>query len=246
MERRQINFNRKTKLDTLTKRILFILTTITSSIIVVSALFILYRGVKPFFTNYLIDGAYYKANFGYFLSGNFWEKGHLYGAGFILINTIYVSLLAIIIATPISVLSALFITKMASKRLKIVLESIIEILSSIPSVVYGLFASVMITGLVKNIANFFNYQSAGGASSLAASLVLAIMIIPTITILSIAAIKTVPESLEHASLALGASKTQTNYKIVLRAASSFIFQGVIIGLGRALGEATAVSMILNF
>ncbi len=243
MERRQVNYNRKTKIDKTVKIVLFILTTITSSIIVVSALFILFRGVQPFFKSYLVGDSYHRANFGYFLFGNFWEKGHLYGAGFILINTIYVSLLALLIATPISVLGALFITKMAPKKVKIFLESVIEILASIPSVIYGLFASVMITGFVKNLASVFNYQTAGGASSLAASFVLAIMIIPTITLLSIAAIKTVPETLEHASLALGASKTQTNYKIVLKASSSFIFQGVIVGLGRAFGEATAVSMV---
>lgn len=243
MERREINFNKKTQFDRFVKITLLILTTMTSSVIVVSALFILYRGIKPFFSSYLMDGVLYKANLSYFFFGNFWEKGHLYGVGFIVINTLYVALLAIIIATPISVLSALFITKMATKRLRRFLESVIEILASIPSVIYGLFASVIITGFVKNLSGFFNYQSAGGASSLAASLVLAIMIIPTITLLSIAAIKTVPRSLELASLALGASQTQTNYKIVLKAASSFIFQGVIIGLGRAFGEATAVSMV---
>ena len=188
MERRQVNYNRKTKIDKTVKIVLFILTTITSSIIVVSALFILFRGVQPFFKSYLVGDSYHRANFGYFLFGNFWEKGHLYGAGFILINTIYVSLLALLIATPISVLGALFITKMAPKKVKIFLESVIEILASIPSVIYGLFASVMITDLSKS-ASVFNYQTAGGASSLAASFVLAIMIIPTITLLSLPLLK---------------------------------------------------------
>jgi phosphate transport system permease protein len=110
-------------------------------------------------------------------------------------------------------------------------------------VVYGVFAAGSITVLVKNLAALFAIKTAGGSSLLAVMLLLAIMIYPTITSLAITSIQAVPEDLEQASLALGATKTQTNFKIVLASAKSGIFAGAILGLGRAFGEATAVSMV---
>jgi len=123
------------------------------------------------------------------------------------------------------------------------LTTVVELLAAIPSVVYGVFASGVITAIVKRIANLFNYTTFGGNSMLAAILLLAIMIYPTITSMAVVAIRAVPESHELGSLALGASRTQTNFKVVLSSAKSGIFAGLILGLGRAFGEATAVSMV---
>lgn len=111
----------------------------------------------------------------------------------IVINTIYVTFLSLLIAVPISVLTALFISKIAPKKIGKFLNTIIEILASIPSIIYGLFGAGVITLLVKDTASLFHYQSAGGVSTLASVLVLAMMIIPTITMLSITAIQSVKE-----------------------------------------------------
>jgi len=97
--------------------------------------------------------------------------------------------------------------------------------------------------MVSKLADYWGYQTAGGSSTLATILVLAIMIFPTITVLAASAIKAVSQELIDGSLALGATATQTNFKVVLRDAKSGIFAGAILGLGRAFGEATAVSMV---
>jgi len=123
------------------------------------------------------------------------------------------------------------------------MKTIVELLASIPSVVYGVFAAGYIVTMVKNLGSMLNISTAGGSSLMAVIILLAIMIFPTMTSITITAIGAVPSDLEDASLALGATVTQTNFKVVLQSAKSGIFAGVILGLGRAFGEATAVSMI---
>ena len=123
------------------------------------------------------------------------------------------------------------------------MQSVIELLASVPSVVFGIFASGVITAIVRYLASMMGISTFGGSSLLAVIILLAIMIFPTLTSMSITAIKAVDPDLESASLALGATKTQTNFKVVLTAAKSGIFAGAILGLGRAFGEATAVSMV---
>jgi len=108
-----------------------------------------------------------------------------------------------------------------------------------------LLSNFIITLIVKNLSNALGFQSAGGLSGLSAALVLAMMIIPTITMVSVTAINAVKKDQILGSLALGASITQTNFKVVLTGAKSGIFSGVILGVGRALGEATAVSMVIG-
>ena len=164
------------------------------------------------------------------------------------INTVYVVFLAALLAVPVSIFTALFIAKMTPKPISGFFQTVIELLSAIPSIVFGVFGLGVITKVVQNIEKWkilstFNFQSAGGISNLATILVLAIMIMPTITILSITAIKAVRKDLEQNSLALGATKMQTLFKVTLVDAKSGIFAAIILGIGRALGEATAVSMV---
>ena len=116
-------------------------------------------------------------------------------------------------------------------------------MAAIPSVVYGVFASGIIVLFVDWLAMSLGYSTFGGRSLLSVVILLAIMILPTMTTLSITAIASVSKDLEQASLALGASPTQTNFKVILISAKSGIFAGLILGLSRALGEATAVSMV---
>ena len=213
---------------------------IAAAMIVLIFVFVAQRGLSVFMPSYG-DSA---QSAGEFLSGMRWRQDRsIYGVAFIVINTLTTAIGAAIIAFPISVLSALFIVKIAPKFLRDAMTTVVELLAAIPSVVYGVFASGVITHLVEELADKLGKQTFGGKSMLSVILLLAIMIFPTITSLAITAIRAVDRNLELGSLALGASKTQTNFKVVLTSAKSGIFAGLILGLGRAFGEATAVSMV---
>lgn len=240
-----LSFNqRKNVIDKISKAIFLLITVICASVIFVVIGIILYKGISPFLKTYMVDNLKTRVNLLDFLTGLTWEKGSLdYGVLFILINTLYITFLSLLISVPISVLSALFIVRIAPRWLSKILISVTELLSSVPSIIYGLFGAGIITVLVNNLANIFNYQTAGGLSTLATVIVLSMMIMPTITTVSITAIKAVKKEYIDSSLALGASKTQTNFKVVLTSAKSGIISGTVLGIGRALGEATAVSMV---
>lgn len=231
---------KKKQLDKLF-RILFLCAGLLSALfILLIFFFISLKGIQPFLPNYQFT----QQNFIKFIIGLTWNQArNEYGVLFIIINTLISATGAVLIAFPIAVLSALFITKSAPTFLSKIFETIIELLAAIPSVIYGVFASGVITKWVHSLAISLNQPSWGGNSLLTVILLLAIMIYPTITILSITAIKAVPPVIEQGSLALGASQTQTNFKVILVSAKSGIFAGLILGLGRAFGEATAVSMV---
>lgn len=203
--------------------------------------FILVRGVKPFLGGYYGGGK--QDVLAFFTSYN-WTYSGEGGMPFLLLTTIYVTGLSLLIAAPIAILGGLFIARVAPKKIRVIFQTALEILSSIPSVIYGLFGMAVICPLIRNLPGIGS-QTSGGQSILAASLVLALMSIPTIGLLSYNAIFDVDPSLIYASLALGASKEETNYKVVLPSAESGIFAGIILGIGRALGEATAVSMVIG-
>lgn len=229
-------------IDKISEKIFLIAAIITSVSVLMIIAFIFMKGVKPFLPNY----AYGQQNVFDFLFGNRYRPDQgVYGIGFIIINTLLISFGAIILSTPFSVITALFIAKVAPKKIKATLTSVIELLASIPSVIFGVFAFATITKLVESIANIFNFQTVQGLSMLAAILLLAIMIFPTITILSIGSINAVDKEIIEASLALGATKVQTNYLVVIKEAKNGIFAGIILGVGRAFGEATAVSMVVG-
>lgn len=231
---------KKIRNDQFMRRLFQLCAILASSFIILIIVFIAMKGIKPFLPSY----EYGQQDFLAFISGSVYRKDqNLYGIGFIIINTLITTLSSLVLAFPISVLSALYIVKMAPKQVKEILKTVVELLASIPSVVYGVFALGSITVLVDNLASLFNVTSYGGSSLLAVVLLLAIMIYPTITSMSISAIESVDKDLELGSLALGATKTQTNFKVVLTSAKSGIFAGAILGVGRAFGEATAVAMV---
>ena len=213
---------------------------IAGSMILVIVGFILFRGVSVFLPSYGMD----RIGLFDFLTGLTWQSDQgQYGVLFIVINTVMTSFFALMISFPISVLTALYVVKMAPKWISHLMQVIIELLAAVPSVVYGVFASGVIVLGVDKFAMLFGISTYGGRSMLAVIILLALMILPTMTSLSIVSIRAVDKNLELASLALGASHTQTNFKIVLLSAKSGIFAGLILGLSRALGEATAVSMV---
>lgn len=237
---------RNKTINKLTKVGLLAPTILASSFVILIIIFITQRGVSPFLASKYGD---MNVDFIRFITGTFWfESPNIYGVFFVIINTLYVVFLAALLAVPVSIFTALFIAKMTPKPISGFFQTVIELLSAIPSIVFGVFGLGVITKVVQNIEKWkilstFNFQSAGGISNLATILVLAIMIMPTITILSITAIKAVRKDLEQNSLALGATKMQTLFKVTLVDAKSGIFAGIILGIGRALGEATAVSMV---
>lgn len=240
------NRKHKTKwIDESVKRILQALAILSASFIFIIAGVILYKGITPFITD---NSGLGRVPLWNFLTGNTWLVGptfasNLYSIGFIIVQTIFVTFLSLLISFPIGVLTALFIAKIAPKKVAEVLRTVVEMLASIPSIIYGLFGAGVILKVVYDFSAMLGYQSKGGSSVLSTVIILALMTIPTITTVSEVAIRSVDKTLIYGSLALGASPTQTNFKVVLAAAKSGIFTSAILGVGRALGEATAVSLV---
>lgn len=155
-----------------------------------------------------------------------------------ILTSIYGTVGAIFVGVPIGFLAAVYLSKLASKRVKGVMQSAVNLLAAIPSVVYGLVGMLV---LVPGIRNIFGVSD--GASLLAAIVVLAIMILPTIIKMSITALDAVPKEYEDASLALGAAPMETYFRVSVPAAKSGIATAVVLGVGRAIGEAMAVIMV---
>ncbi|MCF7929931.1 MAG: phosphate ABC transporter permease subunit PstC [Acholeplasmataceae bacterium] len=242
---KKTKFQKNAVIDQVVKAGLFGFALLSSSFIFIVIGVILVKGTTPFFTDNNGLGA---VNIFTFLTGDTWLTGasfnsNLYSIGFIIVSTIFIAFLSLFISFPVGVLTALFIAKVAPKRLAEILRTVIEMLASIPSIIYGLFGAGIILKFVYNASALIGYQSKGGNSIIASVIVLAIMTIPTIASISEVAIRSVDKDLEHGSLALGASVTQTNFKVVLAAAKSGIFTSAILGIGRVLGEATAVSLV---
>lgn len=213
---------------------------IAASLIILIVIFIVLKGIKVFLPNY----EYGTINILDFIFHSQWNVSKSqYGIGFIVLNTVISGFLALCISVPFALCSALFIVRMAPKKIALLLHMIIDLLASIPSVVYGVFAAGTITQFCSKLSFLFTGVHSSGNSLLAVILLLAIMIYPTITSLSMSAIEAVDRSMIEGSYALGVSKIQTDYKLVLKCAKSGIFAGIILGLGRAFGEASAVMMV---
>ena len=153
-------------------------------------------------------------------------------------GTLWVSFGAILLALPIGLAAAIYLSEIAKKRTRSILKPIIELLAGIPSVVYGFFGLVIIVPLIQSTFNL-----PVGETGLAGSVVLAIMALPTIITISEDAMRNTPRAMKEASLALGASQWQTIYKVVMPYSASGITAGAILGIGRAIGETMAVLMV---
>lgn len=173
-----------------------------------------------------------------FLLGRQWKpNNNIYGILPMILGSIYVTAGAIVIGVPIGILVAVFMTRFCPKWLYKILKPAIDLLAGIPSVVYGFFGLMVIVPLIRDLFG------GSGTSMLAASIVLGIMILPTIISVSESAIRAVPESYYEGSLALGASHERSVFRVVLPAAASGVMAGVILGVGRAIGETMAVIMV---
>lgn len=174
-----------------------------------------------------------------FLLGTTWKPlNDLYGILPMIVGSLYVTAGAILIGVPIGILCAVYLARFCPKRLYAVLKPLIDLLAGIPSIVYGFFGLVVIVPLIQQLTG-----ASGGKNILTASIMLGIMILPTIISVSESAIRAVPESYYEGALALGATHERSVFFAVLPAAKSGILAGVILGVGRAIGEATAVKMV---
>ncbi len=176
-----------------------------------------------------------------FLFGTVWKstaKEPSFGILPFILTSLWGTAGAALIGVPIGLLTAVFLSKVAPKKLAVPVSAAVELLAGIPSVVYGLVGMLV---LVPAVAQAFDL--ANGASLFSAILVLSIMILPSIISVSVTALNAVPPEYEEASLALGATKSETYFKVSVPAARSGIAAGVVLGIGRAIGEAMAVMMV---
>ena len=185
------------------------------------------------------------------LFGTIWKptaSSPSFGIGYIILTSIVGTGAAILIGVPIGLLTAVFLSEMAGKKIGSIVGSAVELLAAIPSVIYGLIGMMVLNPIMFKIekalfAGDTTHQYTGGANMLSAIIVLAIMILPTVISVSTSSLKAVSDNLRAASLALGATKEQTIFKTVIPAAKSGILTGVVLGIGRALGEAMAINMV---
>lgn len=173
-----------------------------------------------------------------FLLGKVWKpSSDLYGIFPMIIGSLYVTAGAIAVGVPVGVLTAVFLAFFCPKRLYRFLKPAVELLAGIPSVVYGFFGLMVIVPFIRNTFG------GSGTSWLAASLVLGIMILPTVIGVSEAALRAVPKSYYEGSLALGATHERSVFRTMLPAAGSGVLSAIILGVGRAVGETMAVIMV---
>lgn len=184
-----------------------------------------------------------------FLFGDTWyAKNEQFGILPLILTSITGTLGAIIIGVPVGLMTAVFLSEIAPKALKNVVKPAVELLAGIPSVIYGLLGAMLIKPIMYSLeemiyANDPTHQFTGGANLASAIIVLAIMILPTIINISENALSAVPGEYREASYGLGSTKIQTIFKVIIPAAKSGIASGVVLGVGRAIGEAMAIILV---
>lgn len=222
---------KKRLLENIIHGVFLILGLITVGCVLLISVYLIISGIPAIKEIGLID----------FLFGKEWASSAddpKYGILPFILTSIYGTAGAILIGVPIGFFAAVYLSKVANKKVRTVVESAVNLLAGIPSVVYGLVGMLV---LVPAIRELFNIPD--GASLLAAIIVLAVMILPSIIKVSITALDAVPKEYEDASLALGATPTETFFKVSVPAAKSGIAAAVVLGVGRAIGEAMAVMMV---
>lgn len=220
----------------------YIVEFITEKIFLISALvavlsllliigFVFYKGLTPF----IVKGY----SLSEFLFGTEWiPSNDKFGILPMILGSLYATIGSLIIGAPIGILTATFIVEVSPKKISKFISPAVELLAGIPSVLYGVFGVAFI---VPNIQKIFKLPK--GQSLFAVIVVLSVMMLPTIITISETAIKSVPKVYKEGSLALGASKTETTFKVILPAAKSGILAAVVLGVGRAIGETMAVILV---
>lgn len=221
---------KKKKLEILMKNVFFMSASFSIISIVLICIFIFSGGI-PFIRDYGLLN---------FISGQQWRPSYyppFYGILPMILGSIYVTIGAVLVGVPIGILTALYLAEFSNKKTYGFFKASINLMAGIPSIIYGFFALRVLVPFIRN--NF----GGTGMSILTASILLGVMILPTIINISEAAIRAVPRSYYEASIALGASHEKSVFSVVLPAAKSGVVSSIILGIGRAIGETMAVVMI---
>ncbi|MER2226692.1 MAG: phosphate ABC transporter permease subunit PstC [Carnobacterium sp.] len=238
IQARLLGNSKKGRLEKLGKTVSFICIAIIVLVVVSILYFVTSKGLSTFFT----DGV----SFWDFLTGSVWNPGNvsedglpLVGALPMITGSFLVTLLSAALATPFAIGAAIFMTEISPSTGKRVLQPVVELLVGIPSVVYGFIGLTVVVPFVRSIFG------GTGFGILSATFVLFVMILPTVTSMAVDALNSVPRHYREASLAMGATRWQTIYKVVLRSAMPGLLTAVVFGMARAFGEALAVQMVIG-
>jgi phosphate transport system permease protein len=226
------NVRKRKVLKEKSMKTLLFFSAITAVIVIFSIIIFLFKDGYSIFET---------AGMSHFLTGMRWDPTGdppSYGAFSLIIGTLLVTVGAMVIAIPLSLGSAIFISEIATPKMKAIIKPAIELLAGIPSVVYGFFGLIVLTTWLR-----ISFDQPSGESWLAGSIILGIMAIPTITSVAEDALSTVPREYEEGALALGATRWQTISNVIVPSALSGVTAAVILGIGRAIGETMAVMMV---
>lgn len=230
--------SKRSKMEQFGKAISFLCIALIVVVVLSIFYFVASKGLATFFVN--------KVNVFDFLFGSKWNPSvvgsdgkALVGALPMILGSFIVTLLSAILATPFAIGAAVFMVEISPKQGQKILQPVIELLVGIPSVVYGFIG---LSVIVPSIRSVFGGT---GFGILAGTFVLFVMILPTVTTMTVDALNSVPRYYREASLALGATRWQTTYKVVLRAAVPGILTAVVFGMARAFGEALAIQMVIG-
>lgn len=201
----------------------------------------------------IINGtpALFKVGIREILFGTVWQpaaKDPSFGILYVILTSIVGTTAAVLLGAPVGILTAVFIEEIASPRLAAVVKPAVELLAGIPSVIYGLLGIYLLNPLMYKLeialfADAPDHQFTGGANLISAVLVLAVMILPTVINVTVSALHAVPTQQRAASLAMGATRIQTIFRVLLPSARSGIAAAVVLGTGRAIGEAMAITLV---
>ena len=230
-ERETTMAQKKQRLETFVHGIFLLLGLITVGCVLLITVYLVLSGIPAIRKIGLVP----------FLTGRVWESTAAepkYGILPFILTSVYGTAGAIVLGVPVGFLTAVYLSKVAPKHVRTALQSAVSLLAGIPSVVYGLVGMLVLVPAIRKV-----FHLPDGASLFAAILMLAVMILPSIIKVSVTALEAVPREYEDASLALGATEVETYFRVSVPAAKSGIAASVVLGVGRAIGEAMAVMMV---
>ncbi|HEL2005202.1 TPA: phosphate ABC transporter permease subunit PstC [Streptococcus suis] len=224
--------SKNSRLEKFGKVITFLCLSLIVFIVAMILIFVAQRGLSTFF----VDGV----SITDFLFGIKWEpSSKIFGALPMISGSFIVTILSAVVATPIAIGAAVFMTEISPKRGAKILQPVIELLVGIPSVVYGFIGLQVVVPFVRSIFGGTGFGILSGV------FVLFVMILPTVTFMTVDSLRAVPRHYREASLAMGATRWQTIWRVILNAAKPGIFTAVIFGMARAFGEALAIQMVVG-
>ncbi|MFI3065060.1 phosphate ABC transporter permease subunit PstC [Streptococcus suis] len=224
--------SKNSRLEKFGKVITFLCLSLIVFIVAMILIFVAQRGLSTFF----VDGV----SITDFLYGSKWEpSSKIFGALPMISGSFIVTILSAVVATPIAIGAAVFMTEISPKRGAKILQPVIELLVGIPSVVYGFIGLQVVVPFVRSIFGGTGFGILSGV------FVLFVMILPTVTFMTVDSLRAVPRHYREASLAMGATRWQTIWRVILNAAKPGIFTAVIFGMARAFGEALAIQMVVG-